>query len=65
MKQNIFLFLCTLYSATLLAQEPLYRMSSDKPRWTTFENPKATVGAGGSGLFTVFTFPTPFIFSKN
>lgn len=47
MKQNIILFLCTLYSASLLAQEPLYRMSTDKPRWATFENPKATVGAGG------------------
>jgi hypothetical protein len=45
MKQNIILFLCILYSASLLAQEPLYRMSTDKPRWATFENPKATVGA--------------------
>ena len=45
MKQNILLLLCTLYSATLFAQEPLYRMSAEKPRWATFENPKATVGA--------------------
>ncbi|AEE48293.1 glycoside hydrolase family 172 protein [Haliscomenobacter hydrossis] len=46
MKPTI-LFLCTLFSCSLLAQDPLYRMSTDKPRWATFENPKAATGVGG------------------
>lgn len=45
MKPAILLVFCLLANA--LAAQELYQMSDRKPRWASFENPKAAVGAGG------------------
>ncbi len=48
MKYSIFAIFC-LFSMQMVAQnELLYRMSTNQPRWATFENLKAAVGAGGA-----------------